>query len=66
MIFIETLKIFQIESWAPINRACFTIAEVLKNADVETKSELKEMLTKHKATIQKQSHSGAKVLLKNL
>lgn len=42
------------------------MVEVLEHADEETKSQLKKTLAQHKSTIQKQSHSGAKVLLKNL
>jgi hypothetical protein len=49
-----------------INRACFVIVEVLEHADDETKAELKKFLTQHKSIIQKQNHSGAKVMLKNL
>lgn len=42
------------------------MVEVLEHADDETKVELKKLLAQHKAKIQKQNHSGAKVLLKNL
>lgn len=42
------------------------VVEVLEHADEETKLELKKTLLKHKSAIQKQAHSGAKVLLKNL
>lgn len=57
---------FQIVQWITVNRACFVIVEVLEHADEETKLELRKRLVAHKSTIQKQSHSGAKVLLKNL
>jgi len=52
--------------WITVNRACFVIVEVFEHADEETKLELKRMLLQHKLVIQKQTHSGAKVLLKNL
>lgn len=57
---------FQFESWIEVNRACFVIVEVLEHADDETKTELKKTLAQHKSSIKKLSHSGAKVLLKNL
>lgn len=59
-------NVLQIEAWMEINRACFVIVEVLEHADDETKAELKTLLTQHKSIIQKQKHSGAKVMLKNL
>lgn len=42
------------------------IVEVLEHADDETKAQLKKTLGQHKAKLQKQTHSGAKILLKNL
>ncbi|CRL05875.1 CLUMA_CG019080, isoform A [Clunio marinus] len=64
--FVDHLTDELIESWILINRACFVLVEVLEHAEDEVKSKLMAMLAQHKSNLQKQKHSGAKVLLKNL
>lgn len=66
MIFIY-FNIFQLNEWILINRACFTINEILEHADEDSKNEIKNLLLDVKKKLEKvNNHAGAKVLIKKL
>lgn len=61
---VEKLSPEVVLKWIPLNRACFILLTLIENNNETIQTDIKQLLDKKE--LKKQTHSGAKILLKKL
>lgn len=63
---VQELTEETLQSWLPINRACFVLLNIIENNSEAVQKQVKTLLNKHLTLLKKQKFNGAQLLLKKL